>query len=203
MTRFLGLGGLLDVLLNPFIHTPQSNEAPTAALLLQALVTAGDHVPEGARIVAVTLPWRAIIAEIAKDPKFLFHFVQAPRKFEEFIAGAYERAGYDVILTPQRGDFGRDVIASKDGFGSIRILDQAKAFSPGHQVGHEELRAMLGVLSADQNASKAVISTTSTFLPGVLTSPEFTKFMPYRLELKDGAALSAWLEELRQNNPNP
>ncbi|MGY2992899.1 restriction system protein [Mesorhizobium sp. URHB0026] len=200
----LGLGIGLGMAGNQRPARPRdSNEVPTTALLLQALVTAGVHVPEGARIVTVTLPWLAIMAEIAKDPKFLFHFVQAPRKFEEFIAGAYERAGYDVILTPQRGDFGRDVIASKDGFGSVRILDQAKAYSPGHQVGHDELRAMLGVLSADQNASKAVISTTSTFQPGVLTSPEFTKFMPYRLELKDGAALGAWLEELRQKNPSP
>ncbi|WP_287222464.1 restriction endonuclease [Mesorhizobium sp.] len=178
-----------------------SNEIPTSALLLQSLVTAGVNVPEGARIVTVTLPWVAIMSEIAKDPKFLFHFVQAPRKFEEFIAGAYEQAGYNVILTPQRGDFGRDVIASKEGFGSVRILDQAKAYSSGHLVGHDELRAMLGVLSADQNASKAVISTTSAFQPGVLSSAEFTKFMPYRLELKDGPALSAWLEELRNKKP--
>lgn len=53
------------------------------------------------------------------NAKFLFRFVQAPQRFEEFIAGAYEQAGYNVILTPQRGDLGRDIIASKDGFGSV------------------------------------------------------------------------------------
>ncbi|RNJ44432.1 hypothetical protein B5V01_05980 [Mesorhizobium erdmanii] len=175
----------------------RGDEAPPA-LLLQSLVTAGSHVSEGARIVAVTVPWLAIVGEIARDPDFLFHFAEAPRKFEEFIAGAYEEAGYEVVLTPQSGDRGRDVIASKDGFGSVRILDQVKAYSPGRLVGHDELRAMLGVLAGDQNASKAVITTTSAFRPGVLTSPEFTKFMPYRMELKDGPALLTWLAELRK-----
>ncbi|RWA58133.1 restriction endonuclease [Mesorhizobium sp.] len=167
-------------------------------LLLQSLVDVGEKVPDGARIISVAVPWVAIMAEIAKDPKVLFHFAKAPRRFEEFIAGAYERAGYSVILTPQRGDQGRDVIASKDGYGSVRILDQAKAYSAGRLIGHSELREMLGVLSADLNASKAVISTTSSFEPGVLSSPEFSKFRPYRLELRDGHALSAWLEELNR-----
>lgn len=176
---------------------PKRKSEGAPELLLQSLVVAGEKVSDGARIVTVALPWIAIMSEIAKDPQFLFRFAQAPRSFEEFIAGAYQQAGYKVILTPQRGDLGRDIIASKDGFGSVRILDQAKAYSAGHLVGHDDLRAMLGVLSGDQNASKAVITTTSAFKPGVVASSEFAKFMPYRLELRDGPALSAWLEELR------
>ena len=117
------------------------------------------------------------------------------------MAGAYERAGYEVVLTPQRGDRGRDVIATKHGFGSVRILEQAKAYAPGHLVTHDDLRAMLGVLSIEQNAWKGIVTTTSGFQPNILKSDEFTRFMPYRLELKDGEQLVEWLKTVR--NPSP
>ena len=45
-------------------------------------------------------------------------------KWEELIAAAFDYAGYDeVILTPRSGDHGRDVIATKNGIGAIRIID--------------------------------------------------------------------------------
>jgi restriction system protein len=54
---------------------------------------------------------------------------------KEIIAGAYHRSGFDeVILTPRSGDHGRDVIAIKKGIGSIRVIDQVKAYKPGHLV---------------------------------------------------------------------
>jgi restriction system protein len=50
---------------------------------------------------------------------------------------------------------------------------------------------MWGVLDRDRKASKAIITTTSTFAPGVLK--EFKDSMPSRLELRDGAQLREWL----------
>jgi len=47
--------------------------------------------------------------------------------WEEIIAGAYKKAGFDeVTLTPRSGDLGRDVIAIKKGLGSVRVIDQVK-----------------------------------------------------------------------------
>ena len=116
---------------------------------------------------------------------------------EEFLAGAYERDGYEVVITPRSSDKGRDVIATKSGFGSIRILDQAKAYSPGKSVTQDDVRAMLGVLATDSNASKGVITTTSDFQPGILSGDDFKRFMPYRLELKNGQQLRDWLKQLK------
>jgi len=170
-------------------------------LLLQAeIVNRGGQTSEGVLIQAVAIPWLEIARQLTRDPNFLFMFAQYPRKFEEFIAASYERAGFDeVTLTPQRGDGGRDVIAVKRGHGSIRFLEQTKAYSCGHLVTHDDVRAMLGVLSVDQNASKGLITTTSGFQPGITKEgSEFARLMPHRLELKDGAATAEWVKGLSE-----
>ena len=110
------------------------------------------------------------------------------------MAGAYREYGWTVTLTPRSGDRGRDVIAHRDDIGSIRVLDQVKRFAPGHVVGAGDVRELLGVLTLDQKASKAVLTTTTTFAPGVYT--EFAPVMPTRLELRDGKALREWLGRL-------
>lgn len=175
------------------------NEAHPMLLLQAELLTRGDGTHEGILVRAAALPWLEIMDELARDPAFLAHFAAQPRKFEEFIAASYDRAGFDeVTLTPQRGDGGRDVIAVKHGYGSIRFLEQTKAYSPGHLVTHDDIRAMLGVLSTDRNSSKGLITTTSDFQPGILKEgSEFAPFLPHRLELKNGSDLMTWLKEIR------
>jgi restriction system protein len=95
------------------------------------------------------------------------------------------------------GDRGRDIIATKPGIGSLRIIDQVKAYSRGHRVTADEVRAVLGVLSADSNVSKGIITTSSEFAPGIFEDTGLKAFMPYRLELKDGHQLRQWLMELK------
>jgi restriction system protein len=145
--------------------------APAAPeILLQTqIVLARGAVADGSLITAVGPVWRRIAEEIARDPAFLVEFARNPRAFEEFIAATYEQTGeWDrVILTPRSGDRGRDVIVERDGFGSIRFLEQTKAYTPGHLVTHDDVRALVGVLSMDHNASKVIITTTSDFQPGV------------------------------------
>jgi len=58
---------------------------------------------------------------------------------------------------------------------------------------------MAGVLSRDQNVSKGVVTTTSTFARGV--HEEFKDLVPFRLDLRDGEALREWLERIiRERN---
>jgi restriction system protein len=167
-------------------------------LVLQAeILTRGAAVDDGEIVRVIMPPWLAIYRAVEKDPKFMEHYARHPREFEEFLAGAYDAEGWDeVILTPRRGDGGRDVIATKHGFGSVRFLDQAKAYSPGNLVTHDDVRAMLGVLSGDTNASKALVTTTSDFAPGIYNAPAIQRFVPNRLELKNGTQLRAWLAEI-------
>jgi restriction system protein len=176
-------------------------EATLRAYLMQprlvlpcAVVALSGSVPEGDLIKAVAVPWVAICRGVAHDPNFLYQFAHSPRKFEEFIAACYDRAGFDeVVLTPRSGDLGRDVIALKRGHLSVRFLDQCKAYSANHVVPANDVRAMLGVITGDRNTSKGFMTTTATFASGIDTDPIISPYVPHRLELRDGRRLREWL----------
>jgi restriction system protein len=164
-------------------------------LLQAAVVNIGGKTTEGQLIVAAALPWFEVVRHLQRDPSFLYKIHW--RQLEEIIADAYKREGWpEVVLTPRSGDGGRDIVANWPGVGSIRILDQIKAYRPGHVVDADKVRAMLGVLEAEQNVSKGLVTTTSTFAPGIGNDGRLARFMPYRLELKNGQELLRWLTGL-------
>jgi restriction system protein len=162
---------------------------------MQAIVSLGERTTDGHIVEAVTIPWFTIISEIERDASFL-HEVPWPR-LEELVAGGYEFAGYDVTLTPRSGDGGRDIIAVKHGICSIRIIDQIKAYAPGRRVAANDVRALLGVLSSDLNASKGIVTTNAEFAPRIRDDPSIKPFMPFRLELRNGIQLRKWLLGLK------
>ncbi|HUT30364.1 MAG TPA: restriction endonuclease [Sedimentisphaerales bacterium] len=179
----------------PFIEVLQK----LPGMLLQtAVVELGQKTEEGRILRAVALPWFEIIAQVSKNPDFLF---QVPwRKLEELIAGAYEKAGWDeVILTPPSGDGGRDVIAVKKGICRIRVIDQVKAYAPERCVSASDVRALLGVLASDPNVSKGFVTTTAEFAPKIYADSSINQFIPYRLELRDGKELRNWLLRVAEN----
>jgi len=166
---------------------PLQQAAEKAQLLLQAVIRSGDRTDEGKLIEAVTLPWFDIIALLEKDPNAAFEIT--PEKWEEIIAGAYKRAGFDeVTLRPRSGDRGKDVIAVKRALCTVRVIDQVKAFKPSHRVTANDVRALIGVLQTD-GASKAVLTTTSDFAPRIKDDPTIIPFIPSRLELVNGTTL--------------
>jgi restriction system protein len=160
-------------------------------LLLQAVIIPGEKTTEGQLVQAVALPWVEIIDLISRSPEKM-HDIDW-RKWEEIIAAAYKRQGFDVTLTPRSNDKGRDVIATSRGLGSVRFIEQVKAYRPGHVVTAEDVRAMVGVLTLEPNVSKGLVTTTSTFAPGIMQDPDIARLMPYRLELRGRDALLEWL----------
>lgn len=182
-------------------HAQAVNPHPDVDVLIQtAAVRLGDQTADGQIISGVAVPWFEIISQLGADPDFLF---KVPwRKLEEIVAGAYAREGWQVILTPRSGDRGRDVIATRPGVCSIRIVDQIKAYKRGHVVTADEVRSMLGVLDVDRNVSKGIVTTTSRFAPGIEKDSGIEAFMPYRLELKDGEQVRQFLLEAGSNRSN-
>ncbi len=164
------------------------------AISLQLLVAPGPKVSAGRLIEAVAVPWFDIIALLAKDERAAYEI--APEKWEEIVAGAYTQAGFDeVILTPRSGDFGRDIIATKQGLGHVRVIDQVKAYKPPHLVTANDVRALIGVLQSD-GASKGFLTTTSSFAPRIKKDPLILPWIPSRLDLIDGKMLIARLRTL-------
>lgn len=104
------------------LYPPSISGAEAPDVVLQAaLLYTGDETTEGRLIVGVAIPWFEIIRNVERDPTFMFSIHW--RQLEELIAGAYQRAGWQVELTPRSGDGGRDIIATMPGVGAIRILD--------------------------------------------------------------------------------
>lgn len=166
----------------------------SASLLLQTVIVGGANTKEGQLIEAVALPWFEIIELLKQDPSLAFQI--GDRKWEEIVAGAYSKAGFDqVTLTPRSGDYGRDVIAVKQGLGTVRVIDQVKAYGPKHIVTADDVRALLGVLQGDK-ASKGFLTTTSDFAPKLHEDVLLKPFMPGQIELINGKMLLARLEDL-------
>ena len=88
------------------------------------------------------------------------------------------------------------MIAVKNGIGCVKIIGSVKAYAPKRRVGQDDVRALLGVLTGEQNASKGIIMTTSNFAPGITSDPFIKAFLPTRLELVNGEQLRKWLTEL-------
>jgi restriction system protein len=174
-----------------------------ASLLLQAVIIPGSKTAEGTLIKAVAAPWYDIIALLKDNPGIAFQI--PPDKWEEILAAAYKRSGFEeVTLTPRSGDHGRDVIAIKrespggPWIGTVRIIDQVKAFNPRHLVTANDVRALMGVLQADHAASKGIVTTTSDFAPRVRDDPYIAPLIPYRLELINGPELFGRLRALTE-----
>lgn len=190
---FIKAAELLHEAIRSLARKPDSTRPE---LSLQSVIIPEHPVAEGMLIASTNDLWLTIVDELKADwsRASSIHW----RTWEELIAGAFTRYGYDVILTPRSGDRGRDFIASKKGVGSVRILGSVKAYSPGHLIAREEVLALLGEVTADRNASKGLFATTSDFAPGILRDADIQAYMPNRLELMNGKQLQEWLKSLTE-----
>ena len=164
-------------------------------VLLAGLVERHEKTADGDRITLIMPAWRAILGVVTNDRNALFNI--AWRDLEKLIAAKYDAEGYDtVILTPRKGDHGRDVIAEKHG-SKVRIFDQVKAYGKGKLVPADDVRALMGVV-AHSDATKGVVTTTSDFAPLLRQDPFIKNAIDGGLELVNGDKLLKRLRELKQ-----
>ena len=164
-------------------------------IVSQAVITPYEKTSEGHLIRAVALPLLDIISMIEKDPRLMDQI--DPRKWEEIVAATYDQSRQfdEVTLTPRSGDRGRDVIAVKKGFGSVRLIESVKRKKPGEKVTAADVRDLLGVLYSDPQASKGIVSTTWEFAPKIDENPFIKQYIPHRLELVNGTDLLKRMKE--------
>lgn len=113
-----------------------------------------------------------------------------PFIFEELVAELFEHDGYEVVLTPKRGDGGKDlyVYKSDDKLGTAFVVE-CKRYLPPRKVGVQIARQLLGVVQHER-VSGGVIVTTSYF---TRDADEFARTLPYQLFLRDFDDLQLWL----------
>jgi restriction system protein len=139
-------------------------QARKATLSVSSVIIPDKASAEGVLIKSTSLVWDEIVRALGADWSVAYGL--PPEKWEEIVAGAFKRAQYDeVTLTPRSGDHGRDVIAVKHGVGCVKIIGSVKRYGAGKLVPYDDIRALLGVMSGERNASKGIITTTSDFPP--------------------------------------
>jgi restriction system protein len=174
----------------------------TSALIIpeQGLVVTDRKVAEGRLIRSTTVIWTEVVKRLASDWSVAQQLT--PEQWEEIVGGAFKNCGLfdEVIITPRSGDYGKDIIATKRGFGSVKVLGSVKAYAPGNLVPYDAIRSLIGVVTSDPAASKGIITTTSDFPPRVEQDPSIAPFMPTRLELINGKRLQQMLADLTQSS---
>lgn len=156
VSRTFRLGGVQ--IIQPIVN-PAPEPSPEIVMPFSFMLS-GQRSDEGLIIVSVAIAWDALLREIERDANFLYTL--DPRKLEELVAARYDKAGWNVTLTPRSGDRGRDVIAVHQGL-KVRIFDEVKCYAPGTTIDAGIVRSIYGVIALDRNVSKGIVTTTADF----------------------------------------
>jgi restriction system protein len=130
----------------------------------------------------------ALIEKLKKEPNGLYKI--SPRQFEEVVADLLSDMGWEVSLTKETRDGGKDILAYKDtGLNKILCLVEAKKYSKSNPVGIGLVRQLHSTLMHEK-ANMAMMVTTSRFSPD---SHDFQKNYEYQLSLKEYTDVVSWL----------
>jgi hypothetical protein len=116
------------------------------------------------------------------------------RQFEYLTGEYFRRNGYEVEITPPRGDGGVDVIARRADpiAGPELVIVQCKRHSGANTVSIESVKAFYTDVQ-ERDATRGLIVTTTDFEPG---ARKFCEAKQYRLTAADRATEAKWIKEL-------
>ena len=106
-----------------------------------------------------------------EDLKDWKNILNSFEEFELFVKDLINKMGVEAKTTQKSYDGGIDIVAHDNrGFAELKYVFQCKFYSTNNTVGVGDVRALLGVKTADSTIDKAILVTSSTF------SPEAKKF---------------------------
>ena len=132
-----------------------------------------------------------LLNRLAKYPEE--RFLLDARLFEETIAEILSRMGYDVRLTPRRGDIGHTSSRCYAPPWLQLMLVECKRYGKKRLVGPEPV-ARLWYRLFDDHANMAMVVTTSGFQP---VARKMASDRGYQIALKEGTDFIEWILSLR------
>lgn len=130
----------------------------------------------------------ALMKALKKQPKDIHSL--SPRKFEELLTELLSDMGWEVDLTQQTRDGGKDILAYLNtDLGRLLCLVEAKHYREDRKVGVDLVRTLYGTL-CDAQANSAMLVTSSSFSRD---AREFQQKHKYQLALRDYADLVTWI----------
>jgi HJR/Mrr/RecB family endonuclease len=146
---------------------------------------------ESKLILVSDTSFRELLQQLSQNPSEMLKI--HPRQFEELVAGLLDKQGFDVQLTPQTRDGGRDVLAFQSTpAGKLLFLVECKQFRPDRPVGVSIVRALYGVVELER-ANAGMIVTTSTFSPDAV---DLARKISYRMKLKEYSDVVDWIKKV-------
>jgi len=115
-----------------------------------------------------------------------------PRQFEELVAELFIEKGYDVELTQQTRDGGKDlIIMNRSDIGNFMVYAECKHYRPDRPVGVDIITQLLGRINFDR-ATAGIVVTSSYFSPD---AKDFQSQIEHQMSLIDYVKLSSWIEQ--------
>jgi hypothetical protein len=154
----------------------------------QLIYSLDDHqiiVPE------IIVPAQQDIAEIIRKTPSVIYSI-SPRDFEELIAEVFDKRGFNVELTKETRDGGKDIIAIGQHMGiDVKFIVECKRYARERKVTLDLVQRLYGVKLAEQ-ANKAILVTTSSFTKD---SIRFASQHRWDISLRDCEDVFSWLNE--------
>jgi hypothetical protein len=149
-------------------------------------------VPEQKKIITgIESGILLLLNEIESSPNIVFSIKS--REFEELIAYVFKKEGFEVQLTKQTRDGGRDIIALKNDLGiPLKFIIECKRWANDRPVSVDIVRALYGV-QMQEGANKSVVATTSYFSPDAKKFAASINTTKWHMSLKDHQDVMEWL----------
>lgn len=137
-------------------------------------------VPSKDIIRGVAVVDNSLIKKAKEDPRIILSF--SPREFEEMVCELLDKQGYNVKLTKQTRDGGKDIIVvQKSILGEFCIYVECKKYDTSRPISVSLVRELYGTVMVD-NATAGMIITTSHFTKD---AKDYTEQIKHRMTLKD------------------
>lgn len=134
----------------------------------------------------------SVIRRLQKSPEDIYKIT--PRQFEEIIAELLSNMGWDVELTQETRDGGKDILAYMNTeIGRFLCLVEAKRHRKKRPVGVGIIRNLYGTF-CDYQANSAMLVTSSHFSDD---SKDFQKKHSYQLSLKEYKDVVNWIQKYK------
>lgn len=188
--------GLKKTFLNEKLNSIEviKNDETIKAIIIddneKHILTSSIYTPE--IITDIRMVNNLLSDKIKKNPKDIHKLTS--REFEQFAAELLEKNGYEVKLTQQTRDGGKDIIVIQKGLvGTFLTYVECKKFAPDNHVGVKLIRELYGTVTHDR-ATSGMFITSSYFSKDAY---EFTETIKHQMELVDFNNLSELLINIK------
>lgn len=137
-------------------------------------------IPSKKIIRGITVVGNTLLKKAKEEPRIIHNF--SPHEFEKFVCELLNKQGYNVKLTKQTRDGGKDIIVvQKSILGEFCIYVECKKYDISRPISVSLVRELYGTVMVD-NATAGMIMTTSHFTKDAI---DYTEQIKHRMTLKD------------------